>query len=247
VSGLELFAANSEPVGPAEPVAPFGPEAPLTRPPREQSRLVLVLLGVLVVLVGVVAGRQLFTFDPAPLILSGGGAPTASRSPAASGTPRPTASTPAPSNSAAPSAVVAVAGAQAIDPQGDDNEYNELAARAIDGDTGTAWRSERYDSATFGGTKKGVGLALDLGDPSVVRRVTLSVAGSDGTVELRGADTTDVSGSTVLASGRIDGSGTVVLQIRKPTSTRYLLVWFTRVPQQQNGENRVLVDEIDVR
>ncbi len=246
VSGLELFAAQSEPVGPAEPVAPFGPDAPLTRPPREQSRLVMGLLAVFVVLVGVVAGRQLFSFDPAPLILSGGGAPTASRTPAA-GTPRPTASTPAPSTPGAPSAVVAVAGAQAIDPQGDDNEYNELAARAVDDDPGTAWRSERYDSATFGGVKKGVGLALDLGDPSVVRQVTLDAPGSDGTVEIRAADSPDVDGSTVLATGRIDGGGPVVLPIRRPASTRYLIVWFTRVPQQQNGENRVLVDEIDVR
>jgi hypothetical protein len=246
VSGLELFAVHSEPVGPAEPVAPFGPEAPLTRPPREQSRLVLVVLAVLVLLVGGVASRQLFNFDPAPLILSGGGSSATPRA-TASRTPSPAASTPAPTNSGSASAVVTVAGAQAIDPQGDDNEYNELAARAIDGDPSTGWRSERYDSATFGGVKKGVGLALDLGDPSVVRQVTLDVLGSDGTVEIRAADTPDVVGSSVLARGQIDGTGKVVLSIRRAASTRYLLVWFTRVPQQQNGENRVLVDEIDVR
>jgi hypothetical protein len=205
----------------------------------------MAVLGVLVVLVGAVAGRQFLEFDPAPLILSGGGAPTPRAT--ASGTPSPAASTPSPTGAGPAATPVTVAAAQAIDPQGDDNEYNELAARAIDGDPSTSWRSERYDSATFGGVKKGVGLALDLGDPSVVRQVTLDVPGSDGVVEVRAADTPDVGASSVLARGRIEGSGKVVLSIRRAASTRYLLVWFTRVPQQQSGENRVLVDEIDVR
>jgi hypothetical protein len=141
---------------------------------------------------------------------------------------------------------VAIAGVQAVDPQGDDSENNDLAARAIDGDTGTAWRSERYDSPAFGGIKKGVGLALDLGDPTAVATVTLTAPGTDGMVELRAGDSPDYDGSTVVARGRVDG-GRVVLTAAKPVQTRYLLVWFTRVPEQEGGERRVLVDEIDVR
>jgi hypothetical protein len=51
----------------------------------------------------------------------------------------------------------------------------------------------------------------------------------------------------VVAQGRLEGSGTVVLTPGKPVHTRYLIVWFTRAPLQSNGDHRVIVDEIDVR
>jgi hypothetical protein len=204
-------------------------------------------VAVLLVVVGVVAFRQLVSFHPAALITPGGGAPAtpSGAKPPASASATPTASaTGAPSPAPSP---VPIAGVQALDPQGDDSENNDLAARAIDGDTGTAWRSERYDNAQFGGIKKGVGLAVDLGDPVSVSAVTVTGPGSGGLVELRSADTPDYEGSSRIARGRIDGSGKVVLTPGKPVTTRYLIVWFTRAPQQSNGENRVLVDEIDVR
>jgi hypothetical protein len=247
VEGLERFASDIPPADPFQPVAPFGPEVPLSRPPREQSRLVLLIVAVLLVVVGVVAFRQLVSFHPAALITPGGGAPAtpSGAKPPASASATPTASaTGAPSPAPSP---VPIAGVQALDPQGDDSENNDLAARAIDGDTGTAWRSERYDNAQFGGIKKGVGLAVDLGDPVSVSAVTVTGPGSGGLVELRSADTPDYEGSSRIARGRIDGSGKVVLTPGKPVTTRYLIVWFTRAPQQSNGENRVLVDEIDVR
>ena len=247
VYGLEMFAADAQPADPFEAVAPFGPEAPLTRPPREQSRLVLLIVAVLLVLAGVVAFRQLVSFHPAALITTGGGAPVtppgAKPAPSASTAPSTSASA-APSPSASP---VTVAGVQAIDPEGDNSENNDLAARAIDGDPDTAWRSERYDSPQFGGIKKGVGLAVDLGDPVNVTGVTLTAPGSDGLVEVRSADSPDYNGSSRIAKAGIDGSGHVVLTTGKPVTTRYLIVWFTRAPQQSNGENRVIVNEIDVR
>jgi eukaryotic-like serine/threonine-protein kinase len=136
---------------------------------------------------------------------------------------------------------------QALDPQGDDSENNDLAARAIDGDTGSAWRSEHYDTAQFGGIKKGVGLAVDLGDPVDVSALTLTAPGTGGIVEMRTADSPDYEGSSAVARGRIEGSGKVALTPPKPLHTRYVIVWFTRAPQQSNGEHRVIVDEIDVR
>jgi hypothetical protein len=247
VHGLEMFAADAQPADPLEAVAPFGPEVPLTRPPREQSRLVLLILAVLLVVAGVVAFRQLMSFHPAALITAGGGAPAT-----------PPGEKPAPSASAAPStsttagrspsaSPVAIAGVQAIDPQGDDSENNELAARAIDDNRDTAWRSEGYESPQFGGIKKGLGLAVDLGDPAAVSAVTLTAPGSDGIVELRSADSPDYDGSKTVARNRLGGSGRVVLAPEKPVSSRYLLVWFTRAPLQGNGDRRVIVDEIDVR
>jgi hypothetical protein len=246
VQALDMFGVQAQPADPVEPVAPFGPEVPLTRPPREQARLVLVVLAVLLVVVFVFAGRQLLNFNPAPLITSGGGAPTTPKGSATAAPSSPTASASSSPGASPAARPVDIAGVQAVDPQGDDSENNELAARAIDGDTGTAWRSERYDTPAFGGIKKGVGLALDLGDPTAVTSVTLTAPGTDGTVELRTGDSPDYDGSTVLAQGRVKG-GRVVLTPPKPVQTRYLLLWFTRAPEQDSGERRVLVDEVDVR
>jgi hypothetical protein len=247
VQGLEMFAAEAQPADPFEAVAPFGPEAPLTRPPREQSRFVLLILAVLLVVVGFVAFRQLMSFHPAALITPGGGAPAtpagAAPAPRPSATPS-TSTTAQPSPSASP---VTIAGVQALDPQGDGSENNDLAARAIDGDTSTAWRSQGYGSPQFGGIKRGLGLAVDLGDPVAVSAVTLTAPGSDGIVELRTADSPDFEGSTRVARNPLDGSGHVTLTPGKPVTSRYLLVWFTRAPLQGNGDHRVVVDEIDVR
>jgi hypothetical protein len=241
-----MFASDG-PSNPFEPVAPFGPEVPLSRPPRRQSGLVLLIVAVLLVVVGVVAFRQLLSFHPAALITPGGGAPATP----SGANPAPSASAAAsPSATAGPSPApkpVAIAGVQALDPQGDDSENNDLAARAIDNDTGSAWRSERYDSAQFGGIKEGVGLAVDLGDPVDVSAVTLTTPGTGGIVELRSADSPDYNGSNRVAVGRVGGSDKVTLAPGKAVHTRYLIVWFTRAPVQSNGEHRVIVAEIDVR
>ena len=209
--------------------------------------LVLLIVAVLLVVVGVVAFRQLMSFHPAALITPGGGAPAApsgaQSSPSASTAPSPSAT----AGTSPARKPVEIAGVQALDPQGDDSENNDLAARAIDNDTGSAWRSERYDSAQFGGIKRGVGLAVDLGDPVDVSAVSLTAPGSGGIVELRSADNPDYNGSNRVAQGRVGGSGKVVLTPGKAVRTRYLVVWFTRAPLQGNGEHRVIVAEIDVR
>ena len=57
-----------------------------------------------------------------------------------------------------------------FDPYGDgQGENNQLAYLAIDGNPATAWHTEWYASASFGGLKPGTGLLLDMG-----RTVTIS-------------------------------------------------------------------------
>jgi F5/8 type C domain len=244
VSGVEALDILGAVAHPAEPVAPFGPATPLTRPPREQSRLVLAVLAVLVLVLGLFAVSRLTRFDAAPLITTG--------SPAR--LPSPTGAGPASSGSASrnspaspsPSGTVSVAGAAAIDPQGDGNENGDLAKNAVDGDPSTSWHSERYDSPDFGGIKKGVGLVLDLGDTSKVTTATVNAPGTDGTVELRASDTSQYEGSQVIATANLTGSGKVTLTPPRPVTARYLVLWFTRAPEN-GGERRVVVNEVDVR
>jgi hypothetical protein len=225
-------------------VAPFGPATPLTRPPREQSRLVLILLAGLVVLLGLFAVTRLVSFQAAPLITSGRGAAAPLPSPGISGAG--TSATPSPSPSSSASSALSIAGATAIDPQGDKTENSDLAKNAIDGNPGTSWHSERYDSPSFGGIKQGLGLVLDLGNTSTVTAVTLNAPGTDGTVELRTNGSNRYEGSQVVATGQLNGTGAVDLTPAKPVSARYLVVWFTRAPDN-NGERRVVVNEVGVR
>jgi eukaryotic-like serine/threonine-protein kinase len=243
VQALDILGAVAQPV---EPVAPFGPSTPLTRPPREQSRLVVVVLAVLVLVLGLFAASRLLAgFHPAPLITPGGGAPLSPSLNVGSVGPS-TSAAPSAGASPSPSAAVTVAGAAAIDPQGDGSENGDLAKNAVDGDTSTSWHSERYDSPDFGGIKQGLGLVLDLGGTSTVTAVTVNAPGTDGAVELRASDSSQYDGSRPVATGRLTGSGKLLLTPARPVPTRYLILWFTRAPEN-GGERRIVVNEVDVR
>jgi hypothetical protein len=221
---------------------------PVGRPDRDQTRLVLLVLGGLVLLGLLWAGWSLSNFRGSSLI-----GPATASSPERSGrttaaTPStPPAASPTPGRTtAAPAPPPEISGIVAIDPEGDGDENGSSAPRAIDGDPETAWRSERYGSPEFGGIKDGVGLVLDLGNPSRVSRVTLDAPGEGGTVELRTAPGPGLDGSTPVAQAPVEG-GRVVLTPERPVSTQYVVVWFTKVPRDDDGDNRIYVTEIDVR
>ncbi len=176
------------------------------------------LLAVMALLTGVgvaayAAGRSVGTLDP----------PT---DPAARVTAAPSAAA-----SAGPAPVpvdVLGVGVRDFDPDGDGQERPGSVANAHDGDPSTAWETERYDSADFGGLKDGVGLLVDLGAPTGVRRVELGLTRPGVTAELRAAaePAPDASAYRVLARAAGDGDR---LALVPPAGTRerYLLVWLT--------------------
>ena len=120
------------------------------------------------------------------------------------------------------------AGVRDFDPDGDGRERPGSVANAHDGDPSTAWETERYDSAGFGGLKEGVGLLVDLGAPTAVGRVELALTRPGVTAELRAApQPAPVAGAyRVLDSARSDGDR-LVLVPPEGTTERYLLVWLT--------------------
>ncbi len=221
--------------------APLLPMAPIGRPQTRQIRTVIVV---------VVAFIAIF-FLLAYCGLSGLGSGSltnvprrsASTTPASSGSPSSAPSTPAESPTAAgrPIPVVSITG---FDPQGDGSEKNALAPLAIDGNASTAWTSETYRTAQFGGLKKGVGLLLDLGKPTPVNRVAVIVGASGSALELRTATGNTLAGSTVVAQAS-NASGTVHLTPTRAVTTRYLVLWFTAAAPS-NGGYRVSVNEVSV-
>ena len=243
-------------VGDEEPLGPFIPSAPVARPPRDQARFVIVVLAGVVVLglvlavVGLVRGVSSSAplVGPAPTTAPVGSSPAASAASATSpGTAAATGGQPAgsPSGSSEVSATPAsVAGIEALDPQGDGSEGGGTAPRAIDDDPSTTWRSDRYRSADFGGLKQGLGLFLRV-TPGRVASVRVSMSGTGGTVELRTAAGPSLEGSTVLATASPQ-DGVAVLTPPQPVDGGPLMLWFTAVPQQSNGEYRIIVSEIAV-
>ncbi len=135
-----------------------------------------------------------------------------------------------------------IASVDDFDPQGDPpyDENPESAALAIDGKPGTAWQTmSYYGNPQLGLLKDGVGLLVDLGEPVDVSQVRLTMIGQPNSVELlaapEGAGTpTSTDGLRQVASA--DNAGTQIdLDLDKPVTTQYLVVWLTSLPPGGGG------------
>ena len=140
-------------------------------------------------------------------------------------------------------------GATVFSPDGGPDAPN-LAGLAIDGDPTTVWPTDTYtDPVPFPGFKNGVGLMLQLPEPTVVGSVTVAVSSTGTQVQIRSAsssspatleDTTLLTGPTLLKPG----TNTIAVPAGQPTSN--LLVWISTMGQT-GGKSRSDVSEITVR
>ena len=141
-----------------------------------------------------------------------------------------------PSNSVAPAVALTPVSAAAFGPggigTGDDSPQAPLA---IDGNDSTAWQTDWYATAEFGGLGPGTGLLLDMG-----RRVTVTSAqillgaAAGGRLQLRAGNTPALADLQVVARSHLPG-GALTLPITSPVRARYLLIWFTRLPPDSSG------------
>lgn len=150
-----------------------------------------------------------------------------------------------------PARPVEVTAARDFDPPpaGNGEENPDSVGLAIDGDPATAWSTLTYQQDMGpGGLKEGVGLVLDLGRPTDVRRVDLTLVGSPTTVELYGSDTPvdDPGALDPAARGTADGT-TLALEPEDGLEARYLLLWITKMPAVEGGEFRAEIAEVEVR
>jgi hypothetical protein len=142
-----------------------------------------------------------------------------------------------PAASNGPTPQLQVVSARDYDPLGNGSENPDDTPLAIDGSVGTAWLTQTYFDP-LERQKAGVGLLLDLGRPVSVSEVDLTLVGQTSDVEVRVApDATsppaDPDAFVALASAL--GVGTSADLAGTPTTTRYVLVWFTRVPAVDGG------------
>ncbi|MDN0199328.1 protein kinase family protein [Streptomyces sp. S.PNR 29] len=143
---------------------------------------------------------------------------------------------------------IAISSARDFDPFGDQSEKPSAIGKVYDNSTATYWQTDYYLSADFGRLKQGVGIILDLGKVQQVGEVTVSFMG-DTSVELRSAsaDANSEPTSFDAYSKVAEGSGTTVnLKPGKSLKTRYVLVWLTELPLQNDGKWRGRVADIKV-
>jgi eukaryotic-like serine/threonine-protein kinase len=204
---------------------PTGPEVPASRGfLRHEGRLlgwVLGLVGVAAILVAV--GLTLAKDD-----LSGLFGEDPPRRPAGS------------TATSAPAPRVEVAGVTTFDPEADQQENQDRAPLAIDGDRNTGWRTDGYNQ-NFGpgGIKQGVGLVLDLGRSREVGRLTLALDPTGGSeLAVFGSDDPpppSLEGWRSLAEPKTGGER---VTFNLQGSHRYLLIWFSSLPQDETGRFR---------
>ena len=138
---------------------------------------------------------------------------------------------------------------------GNGEENPNDIAKAWDKNPKTAWTTLTYlNQAKLGGLKPGVGLVVDLGQEVEVRSVKLTLQGSPTAVAIM-VPATKVAGSkppmdSVKQWRQVSSAGkagtSVTLTPKAPTSTRYLLVYLTSLPNVGGNKYRGAIAEISV-
>ena len=210
------------------PPLPLLPESTALPPSRGQSAIVMLVVAVFV------AGALYVGYRG----LQGLGAPSISQPRAratvtvsAPAVTRP--ASPAPQGAATAGGPIAILSATGFDPQGDQGESNSQAPRVYDGNPTTTWSTELYATAQFGNLKKGVGLLLDLGQPTTVHQVTINLANGPADLTVYSASSPSLAGATVIGSA---SAATGQVQIKAATTmpaSQYIIVWFTSLASLQ--------------
>ena len=158
---------------------------------------------------------------------------------------------PAPTKARAPAPAARVltpASVSAFGPAGPGSgDDPQSASMAIDASTATAWTTDWYRTANFGGLQPGTGLLVDMGHPVTITSARI-ILGSD-----RGADLQVRTGrAPALTKMRLqasvsNASGTEQLSLARPHPARYLLIWFTQLPPDSAGTFKASVYDIRVK
>jgi hypothetical protein len=148
--------------------------------------------------------------------------------------PSPTHAKPSPSATPTPArGTLAPVSARAYGPWGVTGDNPDKASQAIDSSSSTPWQTESYTSASFGGLKTGTGLLIDFGKPVTIVSADLNLGTPGAYVQLRAANNPSASVLKTIG-GTKDASDTTTIRPQE-IPVRYLLVWFTSLPQTSSG------------
>ncbi|HEX7536932.1 MAG TPA: protein kinase family protein [Dermatophilaceae bacterium] len=218
---------------------PMLPASTALPPSRGQSKTVVLVVAVFVGLALFVGYRGLL----GPVSDSAPGKPTPRRTVTVSAPAVTVSASTAPTAAPTAAGPIAILSATGFDPEGDKIERNGQVARVYDGDLTTAWTSEGYGTADFGNLKKGVGVILDLGQPTSVHQVTIDLGSGPVDVTAYAATEPRLEGATVVGTAT-DANGRVQLKATKTMpKAQYVIVWFTKIAPDGN-QFRASISEI---
>ena len=174
--------------------------------------------------------------------LDGPAAPATRTTTVAPSSAGPSASGSAPAGGAVePLAVLKV---EAYDPEGDGEENNSETPKTYDGDKSTGWFSENYRSDEFGGLKKGLGVIVDLGPNKKPQGIELDIPVA-ADVEVHVGPDNRLEGATKVGE-KADARGTVTFEVPADVSGQYIVVWYTKLSEDDDGKRRARLDEVVV-
>ncbi len=144
---------------------------------------------------------------------------------------------------------VKLAGVRDFDPLADPPEENpEDAPNAIDKDSATSWTTSTYrGNPALGGLKPGVGLMVDLGKDVEAKSVTVRFKGEPTSFEVHAAPAGVTESPESLneldkVAARADSPARATLELDPSPTTRYLLVWLTKLPPVSGGFRGEITD-----
>jgi len=133
---------------------------------------------------------------------------------------------------------------------GGEADAPDQAGLAIDGNPATMWPTDTYsDAAPFPAFKSGVGLILQLPQPTVLSAVTVDVTSTGTAIQIRSArsatpsslqDTTELSPPTPMKPGPN------TIAINNAATTSYVLVWISTLGTV-DGKSRADISEITLK
>jgi hypothetical protein len=141
-------------------------------------------------------------------------------------------------------------------PKGDRSELKD-SEKIVDGNTATGWSTDHYKQANFGSLKPGMGVLINLGSPTKVGAVKVTLGQPGASLSLRtgtsdpgpttDGDKTIASTFTTIGLAADDPNGTVMtFNVPADQQVQYLLVWITKLPIDSTGQYQVSVNEISV-
>jgi putative peptidoglycan lipid II flippase len=134
-------------------------------------------------------------------------------------------------------------------PEGEADAPDE-AAKAIDGNPATVWPIDTYtDPVPFPNFKNGVGLMLQLPQPTKLAEVTINLNSTGTAVQIRSAQTPtpgSLNDTTVLVPATTLKPGSNTIKVDNPTPTSNVLVWVSTLGQV-DGKSRSDIAEVTLK
>jgi hypothetical protein len=144
----------------------------------------------------------------------------------------------------APLQTLGVVQAKMLDPSpNSDHTEGGGLNRAYDGRASTAWHTDVYTTANYGNLKKGMGIAFDLGTPSNVSQVRLTMLDPGATVELMTSNRPGTGPADFHRVALVRGAGRhTTFTPPSGTTAQYWAIWITRLPRVTGGYQARVAD-----